>query len=92
MIDPELFRIFRGGIDGAPQWIVEFHTDYDETEWTPLTVAQQAYKDIASGHCCTVIHVATDLEWSVDLKLREVIEIDTVRSKQLDLPGVFPWR
>lgn len=60
---------------GAPHWIVEFQTEYDDRNLTPLEAVQKAASEIKQGHGWIVTHVRSGLKWSVDLGRQEVIEV-----------------
>jgi hypothetical protein len=65
--------------DDVPQWIVQFQSEFDQRDLTPLGAAELAYKDILHGHSCIVMHVRSGLRWSVNLERSEVIEVKVVR-------------
>ena len=63
-----------------PHWIVEFHTEFDNPELTPLEAVKMATKEIMQGHGWLVIHMRSGLKWSVNLGREEVVEIEEKKS------------
>lgn len=61
----------------VPHWIVEFHTEFDQRDLTPLQAVRMAAREIGLNHGWRVIHVRSGLEWSVDLGRQDVIELVT---------------
>jgi hypothetical protein len=61
----------------VPQWIIEFHSELDDPNLTPLRAVRQALTEIQTGHCWIVCHVRSGLTWSVNLEREEIIELAT---------------
>jgi hypothetical protein len=59
----------------VPHWIVEFHTEFDQRDMTPLEAVKRAVAEISIGHGWTVHHVRSGLMWSVCLGRGEEIEV-----------------
>jgi len=61
--------------DEVPHWIVEFHWEGEQRDFTPMQAVEQAVKEMRNGHCWTVTHVRSGLTWSIDFGRREEIEL-----------------
>jgi hypothetical protein len=61
--------------DDVAHWIVEYHHEINDRDMTPLLAVRDALKGLTNGHCWTVTHVRSGLQWSVNLARSEVVEI-----------------
>jgi hypothetical protein len=68
--------------DDVPHWIVEYHNEFDERDGIPLDLVKRAAAEIKDGHCWTVCHVRSGLQWSVDLGREEVLETSPLQPPQ----------
>jgi hypothetical protein len=73
-------KIINGDVpDDVCHWIVEFRDELNEPDMSPLEAANVAFHATLKRRVAHVTHVRTGLQWFVNMKTREVIEVVEMR-------------